>query len=203
MKVLIATKNPGKVREMRELLAPEAARGLEVLTLADFPPVPDPVEDAETFAENARLKALAYAGALGVLCIADDSGISVEPLGGRPGVRSARYAGENATDEENNALLLAELAPLPKPWGASYFCAAVAALPGKVVAEGSGRIRGEITAARAGSGGFGYDPYFVVEGGTRTMAELSPDEKNRISHRGQAMRELVARLRDSGALTRT
>jgi XTP/dITP diphosphohydrolase len=200
MKLLIATKNPGKVREMRELLAPEAARGLEVLTLADFPPVPDPVEDAATFLENARIKALAYADALGVMCIADDSGISVEPLGGRPGVLSARYAGENATDEDNNALLLAELAPMPKPWPAAYFCVAVAAVPGRVIAEGHGTIRGEITTARAGSGGFGYDPYFVVEGGTRTMAELSPDEKNRISHRGHAMRELVGRLRDMGAL---
>lgn len=200
MKLLIATKNPGKVREMRELLAPEAAKGLEVLTLADFPPVPEPVEDADTFLENARLKALAYAGALGVMCVADDSGISVEPLGGRPGVRSARYAGENATDEDNNALLLAELSPLPKPWPAAYFCAAVAALPGRVVAEGHGRIRGSITTERAGSGGFGYDPYFVVEGRTETMAQLPPEEKNRISHRGQAMRALVAILREQGAL---
>jgi XTP/dITP diphosphohydrolase len=200
VKLLIATKNPGKVREMRELLAPEASAGLEVLTLSDFPPVPDPVEDAPTFGENARRKALAYAEALGVMCVADDSGISVEPLGGRPGVRSARYAGEGATDEDNNALLLSELAPLPKPWRAAYSCAAVAALPGRVVAEGFGQVRGEITADRAGSGGFGYDPYFLVEGGTRTMAELSPDEKNRISHRGHAMRELVARLRALGAL---
>jgi XTP/dITP diphosphohydrolase len=200
VKLLIATKNPGKVREMRELLAPEAAHGLEVLTLADFPPVAEPVEDADTFEGNARLKALAYAGALGVMCIADDSGISVEPLGGRPGVHSARYAGPQADDEANNALLLSELAPLPKPWRAAYFCVAVAAVPGRVVAEGKGQVRGEITTARAGSGGFGYDPYFLVEGDTRTMAQLSPDEKNRISHRGHAMRELVAALRATGAI---
>lgn len=200
MKLLIATKNPGKVREMRELLAPEAARGLEVLTLADFPTVPDPVEDAGTFAENARIKALAYAEALGVLCIADDSGISVEPLGGRPGVHSARYAGPDATDEDNNALLLSELAAVSKPWPAAYFCVAVAAVPGKVVAEGRGIIRGRITAHRAGTGGFGYDPYFVVEGRVETMAELPPEVKNRISHRGQAMRALVGTLRELGAL---
>jgi XTP/dITP diphosphohydrolase len=200
MKLLIATKNPGKVREMRELLAPEAARGLEVLTLADFPPVPEPAEHEETFIGNAREKALAYADALGVMCIADDSGISVEPLGGRPGVRSARYAGENATDEDNNALLLSELSALPEPWPAAYFCAAVAAEPGRVIAEGHGRIGGRITTKRAGAGGFGYDPYFIVEGRVETMAELSPDEKNRISHRGQAMRELVGRLRELGAL---
>lgn len=200
MRLLIATKNPGKVREMRELLAPEAARGLEVLTLSDFPPVPEPVEDAETFEGNARLKALAYAEAFGVMCVADDSGIAVEPLGGRPGVRSARYAGEGASDEDNNARLLSELASLPKPWPAAYHCVAVAALPGKVVAEGRGRIGGTITAERAGSGGFGYDPYFVVEGRSETMAQLSPEEKNRISHRGQAMRELVAGLRALGVL---
>ncbi len=200
MKLLIATKNPGKVREMREMLAPEAARGLEVLTLADFPPVPEPVEDAGTFIENARIKALAYAEALGVTCIADDSGISVEPLGGRPGVHSARYAGEQATDEENNARLLSELAKVSKPWPASYFCAAVAAVPGRVIAEGHGRICGRITTNRAGSGGFGYDPYFIVEGRVETMAELSPGEKNRISHRGQAMRALVRSLRELGAL---
>ncbi len=200
MKLLIATKNPGKVREMRELLAPEAARGLEVVTLADFPPVPEPVEDAATFVENARIKALAYADALGVMCIADDSGISVEPLGGRPGVRSARYAGENASDEDNNALLLFELSTVAKPWPAAYFCAAVAAVPGRVIAEGNGRICGRITTNRAGAGGFGYDPYFIVEGRVETMAELSPEEKNRISHRGQAMRALVRILREQGAL---
>lgn len=199
-RLLIATKNPGKVREMRALFAPEAARGLELLTLDDFPPVPEPEENGATFEENARLKALHYAQAHGVLCVADDSGIAVEPLGGRPGVHSARYAGPGATDEDNNALLLRELAGRPRPWKAAYVCVAVAARPGVLVAEADGRIGGEIVPEAGGTGGFGYDPYFLVEGRTERMAELPAGEKNRISHRGQAMRALAEKLRRAGAL---
>jgi XTP/dITP diphosphohydrolase len=173
---------------------------VELLSLDDLPAVAEPEETEDTFAGNARLKALAYAAAHGMLCVADDSGLSVEPLGGAPGVRSARYAGEKATDGDNNRKLLAELAPLPRPWRAHYACAAAAAVPGKVVAEASGRVDGEIVTDGRGSNGFGYDPFFLVSGDTRTMAELPPEQKNAVSHRGAAMREIVARLREAGLL---
>lgn len=200
MKLLIATRNRGKVVEIKALLGPGALRNVEVVTLVDLPNVTEPREDGKTFRENARAKALHYAQAHKVLCIADDSGLSVEALEGRPGVLSARYAGKNATDEENNALLLDDLRPVKKPWRAAFVCAAAAALPGRVIAEAEGRIEGELVATPRGAGGFGYDPLFRVEGTARTMAELSVEEKNRISHRGAAMRLLIEELRKGGVL---
>jgi len=183
---------------MRALLEEFAGRSLDILTPVDLPPGPDPAEEGATFAENARAKALHYAGLHGMLCVADDSGLEVEVLGGRPGVRSARYAGEGAGDEENIARLLEELAPCAPPWKAAFVCHAAAALPGRLVAEAAGRIEGEIVRERRGAGGFGYDPVFLVTALGRTMAELSPEEKNRISHRGAALRRLAARLRELG-----
>jgi XTP/dITP diphosphohydrolase len=200
MKLLIATRNRGKVAEIKALLGTVALRNVEVITLVDLPNVSELREDGKTFRENARAKALHYAQAHRVLCVADDSGLAVEALDGRPGVLSARYAGKNATDEENNALLLDDLKPHRKPWRAAFVCAAAAALPARVIAEAEGRIEGEIVAVPRGSGGFGYDPLFRVEGTARTMAELPVEEKNRISHRGKAMRLLIEELRKSGAL---
>lgn len=198
MKLLIATRNRGKVSEIKALLGLGVLKNVQVVMLADLPNVGEPREEGKTFRENAKVKALHYSQAHKILCIADDSGLSVEALGGRPGVISARYAGPKASDEENNTLLLDDLKPHPKPWKAAFLCAAVAALPGRVIAEAEGRINGEIIPVQRGSGGFGYDPVFRVEGTANTMAELSLEEKNRISHRGKAMRALVEDLKKSG-----
>jgi XTP/dITP diphosphohydrolase len=200
VKILLATRNRGKVVEIRGLLGLSILKNVEVLALSDLPNVAEPREDGKTFSENARIKALHFAAHHKVLCIADDSGLAVEVLGGRPGVRSARYSGQNATDESNNALLIENLSPHPKPWKAAFLCVAVCALPGRVIMETSGRIGGEIVPDRRGQGGFGYDPIFLVEGTGKTMAELSTEEKNRISHRGEAMRQLIKDLKGQGML---
>jgi XTP/dITP diphosphohydrolase len=200
VKLLIATKNRGKVQEIRALMGVGVQKNVEVITLADVPPVTEPREDGKTFAENARTKALHYAQALRVLCVADDSGLSVDALGGLPGVRSARYAGEGATDASNNAHLLHELARHPRPWRAAFLCAAAAALPGRVVAEATGRLDGQIVPEPRGQEGFGYDPVFLVDSTWKTLAELPAEEKNRISHRGQAMRALIAEMKAAGVL---
>jgi XTP/dITP diphosphohydrolase len=200
MKLLIATKNRGKVAEIRGLLGLGALKNVQVLALSDMPNTEDPRETGKTFSENARIKAMHYAAAHRALCIADDSGLAVEALGGRPGVLSARYAGLNATDAANNALLIDDLKPHPRPWKAAFVCVAVCALPGRVIADATGHISGEIVPVPRGAGGFGYDPVFLVAGTGKTMAELSPEEKNRISHRGQAIRKLIAELKSQGML---
>ena len=200
MKLLIATKNRGKVQEIRALMGVGLQKNVEVLTLADVPVSADPREDGRTFQENARIKALHYAQAHKMLCVADDSGLSVEALGGSPGVRSARYAGEGASDAANNAHLLHELAEHPRPWRAAFVCAAAAALPGRVVAEAAGTLPGQIVPEPRGQEGFGYDPVFLVDSTWNTLAALPPAEKNRISHRGQAMRALIEELKAAGIL---
>ena len=198
MKLLIATRNRGKVAEIKALLGMGALKSVQVVTLADLPSVGEPREEGKSFRENAKIKAMYYAQALKILCVADDSGLAVEALGGRPGVMSARYAGPKATDPENTALLLDDLKPHPRPWKAAFVCVAIAVLPGRVVAESEGRIEGEIVPLPRGDGGFGFDPVFRVEGSAKTMAELTVEEKNRISHRGKAMRGLVEELKKSG-----
>lgn len=198
MKLLIATRNRGKAGEIRALLGLGVQKNVEVLTLPDMPTAVDPREVGKTFAENARIKALHYAKEHKILCIADDSGLIVEALGGRPGVMSARYAGPQATDEQNNTLLLEELSSVPRPWNAAFVCVAAAALPGRVIVEATGRVDGEIVSSPRGESGFGYDPVFRVKGSQKTMAELSTEEKNRISHRGQAIRLLIEELRKRG-----
>jgi XTP/dITP diphosphohydrolase len=200
MRLLLATKNRGKVLEIRGLLGLGALKNVEVLALIDLPNVQETREVGKTFSENARIKALHYAAAYRILCIADDSGLAVDALGGRPGVRSARYGGPNATDADNNAMLLDDLKPYPRPWKAAFVCVAACALPGRVIAETTGRIAGEILPVPQGYGGFGYDPVFLVEGTGKTMAELSTEEKNRISHRGQAIRQLISELKTQGML---
>jgi XTP/dITP diphosphohydrolase len=200
MRLLIASKNRGKVAEIRALLGLGLQKVVQVVTLAELPDVGEPREDGKTFSENARHKALHYAKSYKILCIADDSGLAVEPLGGRPGVRSARFAGEGATDAENNAHLLHELAPFPRPWKAAFVCVAAAALPNRVAAEATGKAEGEILPQGRGGDGFGYDPLFFVPSLGKTMAELSTEEKNRISHRGQALRALIAEMKTAGLL---
>ncbi|MBP2675791.1 MAG: non-canonical purine pyrophosphatase [Deltaproteobacteria bacterium] len=200
MRLVIATKNRGKVTEIRSLLGLAVLKNVEVATLADVPNVGEPRETGKTFAENARIKALYYAQQLKSLCVADDSGLAVEALGGMPGVFSARYAGEGATDEQNIAHLLHALSKHPRPWKAAFVCVAMAALPGRVVAQATGSIQGEIVPDRRGQGGFGYDPVFLVTSMGKTMAELPAETKNGISHRGEAMRSLVAEMKNSGLL---
>lgn len=200
MKLVIATKNRGKVVEIRSLLGLAIQKNVEVATLVDMPSVTEPRETGKTFAENAKIKALHYAQALKVLCIADDSGLSVDALGGMPGVLSARFAGQGATDEQNIALLLQELKDKPRPWKAAFVCVATAALPGRVVAQATAKVEGEILPAPRGTGGFGYDPVFLVSPLGKTMSELPMEEKNKISHRGVAMRALIAEMKNAGVL---
>jgi non-canonical purine NTP pyrophosphatase (RdgB/HAM1 family) len=200
MKLLIATKNRGKVVEIRSLMGLALQKNVEVTTLADVPSLGEPREVGKTFAENARIKALHYAQTLKVLCVADDSGLMVEALGGLPGVRSARYAGSGATDAQNNAHLLHELEKYPRPWKAAFVCVAVAALPGRVVGQATGTVQGEILPVARGQQGFGYDPLFLVSPLGKTLAELPTEMKNKISHRGEAMRALIAEMKNSGVL---
>jgi XTP/dITP diphosphohydrolase len=200
MKLLIASMNRGKVVEIRALLGLALQKAVEVVTLAEMSNVAQPREDGKTFAENARMKAIHYATAYKILCIADDSGLAVDALGGLPGVRSARYAGEGASDGANNAHLLHELAPFARPWKAGFVCVAAAALPHRVVAEATGKMEGEILPEGRGRDGFGYDPLFFVSSLGKTMAELSTEEKNRISHRGKALRALIAEMKTAGLI---
>ncbi len=197
--LVIATRNPGKFREMAALLGDLK---LELRSLDNWPEVGEVPETGETFEENARAKALGYALATGEWALADDSGLEVDALGGAPGVRSARWAEDEdaeddrqARDAANNARLLAELAARPEtPWTARYRCVMALATPDRVVSTTEGACEGAITDRPAGTGGFGYDPYFVPEGYDRTMAQLPPDEKNHISHRGEALRKMRERL---------
>jgi len=204
MKLVIATKSRGKVSEIRSIMGLTLKRhknDIEVLTLFDMPPLSSPAETGSTFAENAKIKGLYYADKLKALCIADDSGVSVEALQGMPGVLSARFAGIGATDEQNIELLLKRLSGHPRPWRALFVCVMVAALPGgRVVAQATGAVQGEILPTPRGSTGFGYDPVFLIASHGKTMAELSIDEKNRISHRGVAMHSLINEMKNVGIL---
>ena len=193
MKAVLASGNAGKVREFAQLLA---ARDIEVVPQTAFG-IATPEETGATFLDNALLKARHAAGATGLAALADDSGIEVDALGGRPGVWSARYAGTGATDADNLALLLRELAGVPEPRrSARYRCVLVflrhPADPDPVVANGV--WEGRILSAPRGSGGFGYDPIFQPQGLALSVAELPAQQKNLISHRGQALRALLAAL---------
>lgn len=191
-RVVLASANPKKVAELRELLDGQldvVARPLEV---------PEVVEDADTFLGNARLKASALVAATGLAALADDSGLEVEALGGRPGVHSARFAGVDASDDDNVDLLLAELSGRADPAQrrARFRCVIVLQRPdgSELVAEGS--ADGSITAARRGAGGFGYDPVFVPDDGDgSSYAEMAPAAKHAISHRGRALANLLTQLR--------
>jgi XTP/dITP diphosphohydrolase len=190
--LVVATRNPGKLREIRHLLEGE---GIEVVGLDAFPDLPEIIEDGATFAANAAKKAETIARLTGQPCLADDSGLMVEALDGEPGVHSARYAGSQGDDAANNARLLRELADIPADRRQAAFCCVMAlCLPGEPTRFFEGRVAGRILAAPRGTDGFGYDPLFLVDGFDRTMAELPLDEKNRISHRGLALRLVVAEL---------
>jgi len=186
--VVIATRNSGKLREIQAILAP---LGLKILSLRDFPRIPEIIEDGQTFEENAVKKAVAVARHTRRIAIADDSGLAVDALHGRPGVFSSRYAGEKATDAERYQKLLKEMAgtPLGKR-GAAFICTVAVAAPDGKAETVVGQCRGEIALAPKGSHGFGYDPVFYLPEWGKTVAELEPEVKNRISHRALALEKL-------------
>lgn len=192
-RLVLATHNRHKLGELRAILRP-ALPGLDLGAVVTAPDlgVPDPREDGVTFEENALIKARAVARATGLPAVADDSGLAVDVLGGAPGIFSARWAGHHGDDKANLALLLAQLADIETPHrGARFVCAAALVTPDGVEVVEHGALVGTLATAPRGSNGFGYDPVLVPLGDTRTCAELAPDEKNAISHRGQALRALV------------
>lgn len=187
-KVLIASKNEGKIKEFRKMLAPY---GTEVLSLNDLPDAPNVEETGATFQENARLKAEAIAERYQCLAIADDSGLAVDALGGRPGICSARYAGEEKDDRKNIEKVLKELEDVPmNERSARFVCVLAVSRPGSETVFAEGECRGLITTAPRGEGGFGYDPIFYIPEMNKTFAELTSEEKNAISHRARALKNL-------------
>ena len=205
-RLVLATRNEHKVHELRQILSGLVDElGLEVVGAGDVDGAPDVAETEVTFLGNARLKAVALAEATGLPAVADDSGLAVEVLGGSPGVFSARWSGSTAgadagraqRDRANLELLLEQIGDVPDEHRAAAFvCAAVVALPDGRVEGVEGRVTGTLVRAPRGTNGFGYDPVFVPDGGTRTLAEYTDLEKNAISHRGNAFRALVPVLRD-------
>jgi len=217
MTIYAATTNQGKLREFSECAAEQ---GVEVLALPGIEFMPEPVEDAATFEGNAELKAVAYSklalasGKQGLMVFADDSGLEVDALGGQPGVRSARFAddlgfevGVGTKDERNNRALLSLLRDLERELepdggviaserGARFVCALVLAKDGEVVLRARGEVEGEILEEPRGTDGFGYDPLFLVPGLGKTLAEMGPEEKWSVSHRGNAFREMLRELRE-------
>ncbi|MBG6083613.1 RdgB/HAM1 family non-canonical purine NTP pyrophosphatase [Zhihengliuella flava] len=193
-RLVLATHNQGKVRELRQMLRGHVP-GLDVDTqVVDAAAVgaPDVVESGVTFAENSLLKANAVARATGLLAIADDSGLAVEVLGGAPGIFSARWSGRHGDDRANTELLLAQLSDVPDEFRqAAFVCAASLAGPEGEIAVESGRLEGTLLREPRGDGGFGYDPILQPIGESRSCAELSPEEKNAISHRGRAFAALL------------
>jgi XTP/dITP diphosphohydrolase len=193
MRIVLATANPGKQREFAALLGP---RGFELVLQSQLG-IPGIAETGQTFEDNALLKARHAAAASGLPALADDSGLEVDALGGRPGVWSARFAGPKATDEQNNAQLLAALAEVPAERRTARYRCVLALVPSAsdahpLIAQGS--WEGRIGYDPAGNGGFGYDPYFLPDGCACTAAELSAAAKNALSHRGAALRNLIVRL---------
>ncbi|RBQ14884.1 non-canonical purine NTP pyrophosphatase, RdgB/HAM1 family [Spongiactinospora rosea] len=190
-RLVLATRNPGKIAELRRILA-DAGLPVTLVGLDDFPEIGEIAETGLTFAENALIKAHAVARGSGLPAIADDSGLCVDALNGMPGVFSARWSGRHGDDAANLDLLLAQIGDVPEGRRGGHFaCAAALALPSGQERVVEGALEGVIIDAPRGSGGFGYDPIFVPKGETRTTAELSPAEKDAISHRGRAFRALA------------
>jgi XTP/dITP diphosphohydrolase len=190
--IVLATRNEGKLREFQTLLAPLKNR---VLSLKDVGVDRDIEESGTTFTENARIKALEYSRLTPLPVLADDSGLEVMALGGRPGVYSARYAGPDASDEDRNRKLLEELAHEDKNREARFFCALAIALGGTLLLEADGECRGVITRTPRGANGFGYDPVFLLPELDRTFAELTREVKNEYSHRCRAIENLILLLK--------
>jgi XTP/dITP diphosphohydrolase len=202
-KVVLATRNSHKIDEVSRILL-DLGADIELIGMDQYPDVPDVIEDGATFAQNAALKAEAAARATGLPSIADDSGLCVDALNGMPGVLSARWAGAHGKDRENLELVLAQISDVPVDRrGAQFMCAAALALPPR--ADGAVEVRvvegvvdGTLLGAPVGSGGFGYDPIFVPYGETRTTAEMTPKEKDALSHRGRAFKALTPLLAGLG-----
>jgi XTP/dITP diphosphohydrolase len=193
-RVVLATRNPGKVDELRRILG-AAGLDVELVGLDAFPQLPDVAETGATFADNALLKAREIAARTGTPAVADDSGLAVDALNGMPGILSARWAGRHGDDEANLRLLLGQLADVPdERRSARFVCAAAAVAPGVGERLVEAAMAGRVIREPRGSGGFGYDPIFVPDGDTRTTAEMAPAEKDAISHRGKAFRGLVPEL---------
>lgn len=192
-KIVVASSNPGKIQEIRQILEPF---GIAISTKDDFEGWPAIEETGDTYFENALLKAAAIAKLTDLPALADDSGIEIDHLDGRPGVRSARFAGDDATPEQNNQLLIERLQGVPaERRGARYRAAMVLAKPDGTAISSEGVCEGSIASVSKGSGGFGYDPWFIPSGMGRHMAELSADAKHDISHRGKALRELAPKIK--------
>ena len=192
MKVLVATNNTGKLQEIREILD---GTGIEVISLSDVDSTGEPVEDADTFEENAIKKATFYARQTNLPTIADDSGLCVDALNGAPGIHSARFSGTDANDDKNNALLLNKMRQVPDAERTAHFaCSMVCVWPDGNILTSSGRCDGVILREKKGNEGFGYDPLFFVPDLEKTFAQLEPKQKNSISHRGRALRKLAAQL---------
>ncbi|MFR9797413.1 RdgB/HAM1 family non-canonical purine NTP pyrophosphatase [Streptomyces sp. MS06] len=195
-RLILATRNAGKVTELRAILA-EAGLPHDLVGADAYPDIPDVKETGVTFAENALLKAHALARATGLPAVADDSGLCVDVLGGAPGVFSARWAGRHGDDQANLQLLLAQLADIAEEHRTAHFaCAAALALPDGTHRVVEGRLNGVLRHAPTGTNGFGYDPILQPDGESRTCAELAPEEKNAISHRGKAFRALAPAVRE-------
>lgn len=191
-KIVVATKNKGKIREMMD-----AFKGLDVelIPLSSFGELPDAVEDGETFDDNALIKARFYMEKTGMAALADDSGLMIDALGGAPGVYSARFAGYHADDAANNEKLMAELSRVEREESkAAYRCSLAFVDTDGATLMAHGSCEGVVRKVPRGTGGFGYDPYFYV-GKDRTMAELTLEEKDKISHRGEALREMAEKLK--------
>jgi XTP/dITP diphosphohydrolase len=198
MKLLLATRNPGKLAELRRIVVDELGLGVgvEVLGLADVPEYPEEPETGATFAENALAKARDAVAATGLPAVADDSGLAVDALNGMPGVLSARWIGRHGDDVGNLELVLGQLSDTPdERRGAAFVCAAALVIPGGEETVARGEWRGRLIREPRGTNGFGYDPIFVPDGEQRTSAELSANEKDAASHRGRAFRALLPALR--------
>ena len=192
MKIVFASGNEGKVREIREMLE---GMGIELVSLSNYTHVPEIIEDGKSFLENALKKAKIISEFTGETVLADDSGLQVEVLGGEPGIYSSRYAGEKATDEENNAALLAKLRNIPQEKRTAFFrCVLVLYRIDGSYDCFEGKWRGQIIDERFGNNGFGYDPIFLVPELKMTAAELPAEIKNKVSHRGQAVAQLKKKL---------
>lgn len=197
MKLLVATGNVGKLKEIRALLQ---GCEIDIVGLNDLDNVPEVVEDGDSFSENACKKAREMAAFSGLLTLADDSGLAVDALGGQPGVHSARYAGVQGDDEANNRKLLTALANVAdSERKASFVCVMALAWPDGTCKTFDGRISGVVLREQRGSGGFGYDPLFLVPEYGKTTAELPLEIKNRISHRGNALRQVIPLLKELSA----
>lgn len=195
-RLILATRNAGKITELHAILA-DAGLSHDLVGADAYPEIPDVRETGVTFAENALLKAHAMAQATGLPAVADDSGLAVDVLGGAPGIFSARWSGTHGDDTANLNLLLAQLADIDAPHRAAHFaCAAALALPDGTERVVEGRLQGTLRHTPAGTNGFGYDPILQPDGYDVTCAELTPAEKNAISHRGQAFRALAPVVRE-------